>query len=553
MRPDPEGDARAAWQAFSHARHIGDTLGKAWAMHHGSALALNQDKLPLSAWLARRAEPIFVLYGENYGLGSVLNTQGIVQYRSGYYAEAAALFHRSLASVRHAEHLQLRQATMVNIGLALRDMGEFGSALQWFLAALEHSEDDTEVQLQVMAGLAGLRIDANDLVQTSIFAEQVILLTSAVSRSGRKDDLAIALALMVHLQGEPARALALTSSVVSRGELGNTFQVQGFEVAFLFALGRVSEAETRINTLLSRADIGAAERAGPDGAAELHQILAQIYSVRRQWDMARMSLNTAQDLSDRRGSAATHVKVILRRVELEEAAGAYAEALKYSRLHHQLDHALLNHRETQRAQYLMVEHEVRRHRALREQLARANADLEDLIRHDALTHTLNRRTFLKEAQTAFTPQTSMTTTSFSPGKLTFVLMLIDIDSFKQVNAVFGHSVGDAVLKQVAVISQNVLHTGQLLTRWGDGQFAALFPSMDQAGAVQIAERLGADVQDFDWTVLGAGLQVTVSLGLGVWPPADGVPDVYSLLGQVDQVLHASKQAGHNQIVQIKPG
>ncbi|MDT4993786.1 MAG: diguanylate cyclase [Actinoplanes sp.] len=124
------------------------------------------------------------------------------------------------------------------------------------------------------------------------------------------------------------------------------------------------------------------------------------------------------------------------------------------------------------------------------------------------------------------------------------LAVVDVDHFKAVNDLFGHPLGDEVLRRLAdVLRANVL-TSDLIARYGGEEFLIAFDGLSLADAVRRCERIRTAVAGHPWTGLAAGLAVTISIGV-----AEGTPgtDDAQLIAQADKQLYAAKHNGRNRV------
>ncbi|AWN49032.1 GGDEF-domain containing protein [Methylobacterium terrae] len=170
-------------------------------------------------------------------------------------------------------------------------------------------------------------------------------------------------------------------------------------------------------------------------------------------------------------------------------------------------------------------------RARHEAHAEASALADEMRRratHDALTGLMNRAGFAQGAEARL----------LRPGPAP-CLMLLDLDGFKSVNDVYGHSTGDRVLIEVARRLRRTLPPGALAARFGGDEFAVLY---DPAGGLPPADLATALIQaviepfeSFDAGRLG------VSIGLC---HAHG-PSLTQMLSCADEALYAAKAAGRN--------
>jgi diguanylate cyclase (GGDEF)-like protein len=130
-------------------------------------------------------------------------------------------------------------------------------------------------------------------------------------------------------------------------------------------------------------------------------------------------------------------------------------------------------------------------------------------------------------------------------KAAFVLAMIDVDHFKQVNDRFSHPVGDAVLRVVADLLAGGARHEDLVVRYGGEEFALLMRDADPQTAAAACERLRASVQGYDWSTLRPGLSVTISIGVAASTEEAGHDAVVAL---ADFRLYRAKQSGRNRVI-----
>jgi diguanylate cyclase (GGDEF)-like protein len=124
------------------------------------------------------------------------------------------------------------------------------------------------------------------------------------------------------------------------------------------------------------------------------------------------------------------------------------------------------------------------------------------------------------------------------------LVCIDVDRFKEVNDVFGHSIGDTLLAKVAARLREISN-GLFVARMGGDEFAVVIEEESQpVSAAIFGERLlDAMAQDFD--VDGRHLRIGMSLGVAIYP-IDG-RDSTALLANADAALFRAKADGRGTI------
>ena len=124
------------------------------------------------------------------------------------------------------------------------------------------------------------------------------------------------------------------------------------------------------------------------------------------------------------------------------------------------------------------------------------------------------------------------------------LALIDLDHFKRVNDEIGHLGGDEVLRKFARVAQANLRRHDVFGRYGGEEFLLILPDTELLTALNIAERIRAQVERQRWgEKLTRG--VTVSIGLTQYVPGESVLDLFS---RADTAAYMAKRGGRNQVV-----
>jgi len=175
-------------------------------------------------------------------------------------------------------------------------------------------------------------------------------------------------------------------------------------------------------------------------------------------------------------------------------------------------------------------------------IALDNARLHRIVQVQAITDDLtglaNRRSFV--ARLAI--ETSRAERFGSP----LVLVLADLDDFKQINDRYGHRVGDIVLEEVARILRGSVREIDLPVRLGGEEFAALLPETDLSGGLQLAESLRARLADARIDS-NSGEAVRITASFGVAAHAKGV-SAEDMLAEADTCLYQAKRQGKNIVV-----
>ncbi|MCG3132631.1 MAG: hypothetical protein FLDDKLPJ_03494 [Phycisphaerae bacterium] len=174
-----------------------------------------------------------------------------------------------------------------------------------------------------------------------------------------------------------------------------------------------------------------------------------------------------------------------------------------------------------------------------------------LAQTDALCGVLNRR--------AFEPRLERVLEQARDRRMPVTVVCLDLDDFKNYNDVFGHDVGDDILRRTAQLIRAGCREHDLVARLGGDEFAVVF--FDPAGprvagsrhpesAIRVLDRFREALSRESFTPLGASGRgrLTISGGLASFPWDGG--EVAALLHRADQALLEAKRLGKNRIVLV---
>ena len=123
-----------------------------------------------------------------------------------------------------------------------------------------------------------------------------------------------------------------------------------------------------------------------------------------------------------------------------------------------------------------------------------------------------------------------------------VVVVIDIDDFKNVNDTYGHLIGDDVLKEFATLIKNNIRGNDVFARWGGEEFLLLLQGTTHDYAMLKIEEIRKVVNNYLFTTIG---HMTSSFGVAWKEESD---DVHSLLQRADKALYEAKTSGKNKVV-----
>jgi len=123
-----------------------------------------------------------------------------------------------------------------------------------------------------------------------------------------------------------------------------------------------------------------------------------------------------------------------------------------------------------------------------------------------------------------------------------VLIMADIDHFKEINDTFGHPAGDQVLKQIASIFVQNIRSSDIVARWGGEEFVFLIDNINLENGVKVAEKIRHLVEDADYGKAG---RITCSFGLAL---VDSLNlDLDQAINTADDNLYKAKRNGRNRV------
>ncbi len=157
---------------------------------------------------------------------------------------------------------------------------------------------------------------------------------------------------------------------------------------------------------------------------------------------------------------------------------------------------------------------------------------------DALTGLYNRRYFNDQCEREFS--------RCIRSKSIMSIILIDMDYFKSINDMFGHPVGDIVLREASNIYKSCLRKENILCRIGGEEFAILLPNTAQQETHILAERIRLTQEQSsikgEW---GVAIKPTISLGVSTLIETD--KSFNDLLTRSDRALYKAKKLGRNRV------
>ena len=165
----------------------------------------------------------------------------------------------------------------------------------------------------------------------------------------------------------------------------------------------------------------------------------------------------------------------------------------------------------------------------------------DEARTDALCQVGNRK--------AVDETLTYMVSRFQSKKVSFGLMLIDVDHFKRINDTFGHTAGDEALASIAIALKECVRPSDFVGRLGGDEFVVMFGGLEARDARAVGVRIRAAIELYDFSI-NANDQSTVatlSMGLAIVRATDSVSSIYK---RADAALYRAKELGRNRLFTV---
>jgi len=166
--------------------------------------------------------------------------------------------------------------------------------------------------------------------------------------------------------------------------------------------------------------------------------------------------------------------------------------------------------------------------------------LKESALRDALTGLYNRR-FLEEY--------TETLVAISQRRNALLgLLMCDLDFFKQVNDIYGHNVGDVVLKETTNVIRECVRASDMVVRFGGEEFLVILMDVKEGEAEEVAEKIRKAIEDTKIKIPRGFIQKTVSIGISEFPK--DTPKFWQAIKYSDIGMYKAKNAGRNRNVRF---
>src|SRR3954447_16172642 len=172
--------------------------------------------------------------------------------------------------------------------------------------------------------------------------------------------------------------------------------------------------------------------------------------------------------------------------------------------------------------------------------AQTRARLELQAQTDSLTGLYNHRFFQESLRAELTRS--------SRSRDSVALLMLDIDDFKKVNDIYGHGVGDQVLRELAGQLKEAVRASDVVCRLGGEEFGVVMGSCSATDAISLARRLTGRLTEVEFGPAG---KITISVGVAEGPK--NASNARELIACAEAAMMTAKARGKDGIVLFEDG
>jgi diguanylate cyclase (GGDEF)-like protein len=170
-------------------------------------------------------------------------------------------------------------------------------------------------------------------------------------------------------------------------------------------------------------------------------------------------------------------------------------------------------------------------RSVTVRIRRQMEEIQHRALHDELTGLPNRTLFADRIEQAIL--------AAQRENGSHVVMLLDVDRFKEINDALGHEAGDLLLQELAGRLRGEMRANETLARLGGDEFGVLLPTGSAEDAMLVADRVHASLESA-FSIAGIPLEISASIGMAMHPEQGEHAD--TLLQHADVAMYMAKAA-----------
>lgn len=127
-------------------------------------------------------------------------------------------------------------------------------------------------------------------------------------------------------------------------------------------------------------------------------------------------------------------------------------------------------------------------------------------------------------------------------------MMIDVDDFKNINDIYGHQVGDKMLRYIADILKQNVRNSDICCKYGGDEFIVVLPMTGIKQAEIIGNRINNKLAEKPYILNeNTGESITVSVSIGIAETIEDMTD-FELIRCADKALYQAKSKGKKAVI-----
>ena len=174
-----------------------------------------------------------------------------------------------------------------------------------------------------------------------------------------------------------------------------------------------------------------------------------------------------------------------------------------------------------------------------EKIMKVNAKLAELALIDDLSGLYNQRHFNKVLKTNIDLYTRK---RLEGVKANFCLLYLDVDGFKQINDIYGHVTGDAVIRHIGSLLASNVRSSDTAFRYGGDEFAIILQDINIKIGRVLGDRLRSIIEQNPLVMEGHEIPLSASLGIIDY---NNEKTISELVKKADAKLYQAKSEGRN--------
>ena len=578
---DPQRCLVLALEAADIARRLGYSAGLGWALRNSGHAQYRLADYAASLKDSEQALAIFERLNDSSGRASAAGSIGMAYTRLANYPRGLRYHKESLRLRREMGDAAGEGASLNNLGVIHFELADYPAALEHYLSSLQIWQrlEHRDGAGHAFNNLGEVHEKMGDLDRALECYDQACAAFDEVGNGVGGGATRVNRGRVLLERGDPEAALEELLGCLQRaratGDRWNEAICDPLIGRALLELGRGSEAEAHFESGLEALAVLGLRY--PEAEALL--FLARLRLDHGRFREAAALLHRTLRIARETGSNALRYRAHHALAELHEARGRPGRALRHHRLYDRWREQVLGGEADRRMTALLVraeaaeaEREAEIHRLRHVELARVvaqleatNAQLEEtnerleeanaekqrlveelgqraleldrMAREDALTGISNRRHMVERLESEYQRARRY--------ERELSAVMVDADSFKQINDRFSHAVGDEVLRRIGRILGQSVRAVDSVGRWGGEEFLVLLVEASHEVASRVCEKIRRAVERYPWHEITPDLRVTVSIGFASLTPQMTTPEL--LVGAADEALYGAKRGGRNRV------